>query len=77
MALSYKGRKRLSLFLLLVWLPAYIIFVVGLIGQFPPLPKWVQFPLYVFLGVAWAFPFKFAFMGIGKDDPDAEPTDEQ
>lgn len=72
MALSYKGRKRLSLFLLLVWLPAYIIFVVGLIGQFSPMPKWVQLPIYVLLGVFWAFPFKFAFMGVGKADPDDE-----
>jgi len=31
----------------------------------------IEFLIYVFLGIAWVFPFKSVFMGIGQADPDA------
>jgi len=34
-------------------------------------PMWLEFAIYVFLGVVWIFPFKKVFMGIGQADPDA------
>ena len=71
MALSYKARKRWSLVLLVVWLPAYIVVAVTLLGYIGTLNKWLAIPIYAILGVAWALPFKFVFTGIGKEDPDA------
>ncbi|MEM7440805.1 MAG: DUF2842 domain-containing protein [Pseudomonadota bacterium] len=73
--LSYKARRRLSLFLLLVFLPAYIVGAVTLMTVLPRLPVLVELVVYIFLGVAWALPFKFAFKGVGKPDPDAPPGD--
>ena len=75
MALSYKARRRWSLFILVIGLPAYIGFVwwaMSLTGQLPFL---IEMVVYIFLGVAWILPFKFVFLGVGKADPDA-PQDE-
>ena len=68
--MTYKARKRLALFLLLVGLPAYIILAVTLMGEASRFPKAIEFLIYVFLGVAWAFPLKWVFKGIGQSDPD-------
>lgn len=73
--LSYKARRRLSLFLLLVFLPAYVVGAVTVMTVLPRLPIFVELIVYVFLGVAWALPFKFAFKGVGKPDPDAPPSE--
>ena len=72
MALSYKSRRRWSLFILLVGMPAYIGFVWWVMSLMERLPFWVELPVYFFLGVAWILPFKFVFIGVGKADPDAE-----
>lgn len=72
MALSYKIRRRLSLVLLLIWLPAYIVLAVTLLNMIERLPLIIEFFIYVVLGVAWAFPFKFVFKGVGKDMPKEE-----
>lgn len=76
MGLSYKARRRWSLAILVVGIPAYIVVAVSLVALLPPMPKAVQFVLYVFLGVAWAFPLKFVFKGIGQADPDAPRGEE-
>jgi hypothetical protein len=34
-------------------------------------PIWIELAIYVGLGVLWAVPFKFIFMGVGQPDPDA------
>ncbi len=72
MALSYKSRRRWSLVILLVGMPAYIGFVWWLMSLMERLPFWAELPVYIFLGVAWILPFKFVFIGVGKADPDAE-----
>ncbi|MDX1785297.1 DUF2842 domain-containing protein [Roseovarius sp. ZX-A-9] len=72
MALSYKARRRWSLVILLIGLPAYIVLAVSLVNWLGELPRWVQLPLYVVLGFAWILPFKFVFLGVGKADPDAD-----
>ncbi len=71
MALSYKARKRWSLFLLVIWLPLYVILAVTVLGWIGGLNKYLAVIVYAILGVAWALPFKFVFKGIGKEDPDA------
>lgn len=79
MALAYKTRKRLSFLILLVGLPLYVVLVVGVMGlvydRFGQLPLLVEFALYIVLGIAWVFPFKAIFRGVGKPDPDAPPED--
>jgi hypothetical protein len=72
MALSYKARRRWSLLILLIGMPVYIIIAVNLVALLPELSKIVEFIMYVVLGIAWIIPFKFVFMGIGQEEPDAQ-----
>ena len=72
MALSYKARKRWSLVILLVGLPAYIVACVSVINWLDRPSLLVELLVYVLLGILWALPFKFVFKGIGQPDPDAE-----
>ncbi|MBC2833953.1 DUF2842 domain-containing protein [Paragemmobacter straminiformis] len=71
MALGYKTRRRLSLLILLVGLPLYIVVAVKAVSLFERPSIWVELLVYVALGVVWALPFKFVFKGIGQADPDA------
>ena len=75
MALSYKARRRWSLFILIVGIPAYIVAAVSIVNLFDRPPFWVELAVYVVLGVIWAFPLKRVFLGVGKADPDAPPQD--
>lgn len=70
--MDYKRRKRLALLILLVGMPAYVIFAVTVMSNIDRFPKWVELPTYIFLGLAWALPFRWVFLGIGKEDPDKE-----
>lgn len=70
MALSYKIRRRLSLVVLLIWLPLFIVIAVTVMNALPRQPFLVELLIYVVLGIAWALPFKFVFKGVGKADPD-------
>ena len=56
MALSYKSRRRWSLFILVIGLPLYVVIAVNLVD--------------LLLGIAWVFPLKFVFQGIGQSNPD-------
>lgn len=71
MALSYKARRRWSLAILVLGLPAYVIVAVTIMSSIGRPPVWLEFLIYVALGVLWALPFRFVFRGIGKPDPDA------
>lgn len=73
MALSYKARKRLSLLILLVGMPVYVVLAVTVMNWLPRLPLWAEVPVYLVLGVAWILPFKAVFKGIGQTDPDLPP----
>ena len=70
MALTYKTRKRLSLLILLIGMPVYVILAVTVMNTLPRLPLWAEVPVYILLGVAWILPFKTLFKGIGQPDPD-------
>ncbi|MEM6479480.1 MAG: DUF2842 domain-containing protein [Pseudomonadota bacterium] len=76
MALSHKAKRRWSLLILVVALPAYIIAAVTLMSGFrewfgmtPPIL--LELSIYIGLGVLWAFPLKRVFLGVGQADPDA------
>lgn len=75
MALSYKTRRRLSLLILVVGLPLYIIVAVNVVGLFDRPSIWLELLVYVGLGIIWALPFKAVFKGVGQADPDAPNPD--
>jgi membrane protein implicated in regulation of membrane protease activity len=76
MALSYRARRRLSLLILLVGLPAYIVAAVTVIGLLDRPPFWLELVVYLGLGVVWALPFRAVFRGIGQVDPDLADADQ-
>ena len=70
MALGYKARRRWSLVLLLVGLPAYIVVAVTVVNWFDRPGFAVELIIYIALGIIWALPFRAVFRGVGKADPD-------
>jgi len=68
--LSYKARRRLSLLILLVGLPVYVVIAVNVIAMFERPSILIEVIVYVSLGVLWAFPFKYVFRGVGQAEPD-------
>jgi len=77
MALSYRARRRLALLVLLVGLPVYVVVAVNVIELFDRPPIWVEFLVFLFIGVLWAIPLRAVFRGIGQADPDAPPEDKR
>ena len=75
MALSYKAKRRWALFLLVVWLPVYIVLAVSILALLGRPPIWLELLVYVVLGVLWALPFKFVFSGVGQKDPEDDSVD--
>ncbi len=71
MPLRHRTRKRLSLLILVLGLPLYIAAAVWLVSLFERPPLWLEFLVYVALGVVWALPFRAVFRGVGRPDPDA------
>jgi hypothetical protein len=69
--LSWKARRRWSLAILLIGLPAYVVAAVTVVNWLERPPFLVELAVYVGLGVVWALPFRFVFRGIGQPDPDA------
>lgn len=76
MALSYKARRRLSLLILLVGLPVYIVVAVTIMNWLDRPPLWLELIIYIVLGFLWAMPFKAVFKGVGKADPDKPQSPE-
>ena len=72
MALSYKTRRRLSLLILVVMLPVYIVVAVNVVEMFDRPSILVELLVFVGLGILWALPFKSIFKGVGQADPDKE-----
>ncbi|KQB95458.1 hypothetical protein AL073_16560 [Loktanella sp. 1ANDIMAR09] len=79
--MTYKARKKLALFVLVVGLPVYIIVAVTIMSymmtQEVRFPLVVEFIVYVVLGIGWAFPLKWVFKGIGQPDPDAPESSQK
>ena len=72
MPLSYKSRRRWSLVILLIGLPIYIVAAVTVVNWLDRPSIVVELLVYVVLGFLWMLPFKFVFIGVGKEDPDAK-----
>ena len=70
MNINYKNRRRISLFLLLVGLPVYVILAINVLAFFERPSILLEIIIYLSLGIIWALPFKFIFKGIGQADPE-------
>ena len=70
MNINYKNRRRISLFLLLVGLPVYVIVAINILAFFERPSILLELIIYLSLGIIWALPFKFIFKGIGQADPE-------
>lgn len=70
--MDLKTRKRLSLLILVLGLPAYIMVAVTLVNwmdaRWGRQPIWVELLVYVGLGVIWILPLKRIFTGIGRGE---------
>ena len=75
MALTYKTRRRLSLLILLVGMPAYIAVAWWVMSLFERPGIWLEFAIYIVLGILWVLPFKAVFKCVGQADPDAPRDD--
>ena len=64
--MSYTLKRRLSLLILVVGLPVYIILIVNLISSFDRPNFVVELLIYLLSGVVWAFPLKSVFRGVGQ-----------
>ena len=64
--MSYKLKRRLSLLILVVGLPVYIVLIVNLISSFDRPNFVVELLIYLLSGVVWAFPLKSVFRGVGQ-----------
>mgnify|MGYP001822104213 CR=1 FL=1 len=78
--MTFKARKRLALFVLVVGLPIYIVVAATIMSIM--LNQEIRFAwpiavfIYVVLGIGWAFPLKWVFRGIGQPDRDAPPEEQ-
>ena len=68
--MSYKLKRRLSLLVLVVGLPVYIILIVNLIASFDRQNFIVELFIYLLSGIVWAFPLKSVFRGVGQAEED-------
>ncbi len=64
--MSYKLKRRLSLFILIVGLPIYVILIVNLISSFDRPNFLVELLIYLFSGIVWALPLRSVFRGVGQ-----------
>ena len=70
MNITYKNRRRISLLLLLVGLPVYVILAINILEFFERPSILLEVIIYLSLGIIWALPFKFIFKGVGQADPE-------
>ena len=76
--MTYRTRRILSLVLLLVWLPLYIVAAVTVTGWFDRPHILLELGIYAGLGFLWALPFRRVFRGVGRadtGDPEADRRD--
>lgn len=70
--MDLKSRKRLSLLILVLGLPAYIIVAVSVVNwmdaRWGRQPIWIELLVYIGLGLVWILPLKRIFTGIGREE---------
>lgn len=70
--MNLKTRKRLSLLILVIGLPLYILVAVSLVNwmdaRFGRQPILIELVVYIVLGILWALPFRRVFSGVGRGE---------
>lgn len=70
--MNLKMRKRLSLLILVIGLPLYILVAVSLVNwmdaRFGRQPILIELVVYIVLGILWALPFRRVFSGVGRGE---------
>lgn len=70
--MQLKTRKRLSLLVLMLGMPAYVVLAVTLVNwmdaRFGRQPVWIELAIYVLLGILWILPLKRVFRGVGRGE---------
>ncbi|SET52771.1 DUF2842 domain-containing protein [Paracoccus homiensis] len=70
--MQLKTRKRLSLLVLMLGMPAYVVLAVTLVNwmdaRFGRQPIWIELAIYVVLGILWILPLKRVFRGVGRGE---------
>ncbi len=70
--MKLKTRKRLSLLILVVGMPLYVVAAVTLVNwmdaRFGRQPILIEVAIYVVLGILWILPFKRVFSGVGRGE---------
>lgn len=74
--MTYRTRRILSLVLLLVGLPLYIVVAITAVGWIDRPHILLELAIYLGLGFLWALPFKAVFKGVGRADPESPPDQE-
>ncbi|HBG97976.1 MAG: DUF2842 domain-containing protein [Rhodobacteraceae bacterium] len=72
MSLSYRTRRRLSLLILVIGVPAYIVCAVSLIALLDRPSFLTELGIYVGLGFLWILPLRPVFRGVGRPPPEGE-----
>lgn len=70
MAMTHRTRKRLSLLILLVGMPLWVVTAVTVVGWMDRPPIWVELLVYIVLGLVWALPFRRVFLGVAQAPSD-------
>ena len=73
--MTYRTKRILSLLLLLVGLPVYIVAAVTVVGLIERPHIVLEVAIYLGLGFLWALPFKAVFKGVGRADPESPPEE--
>ena len=71
--MTYRSKRLLSLLVLLVGLPLYIVVAITVVGWIDRPHMVLEVAIYVGLGILWALPFKAVFRGVGREDPGKPP----
>ncbi|PQO22261.1 DUF2842 domain-containing protein [Rhodobacteraceae bacterium WD3A24] len=72
MSLTWKTRRRLSLLILVVALPVYVVVAVNIVALFERPSPLLELGVYAALGIVWVLPLRGIFRGIGQPEPDDE-----
>ncbi|MCE0505290.1 MULTISPECIES: DUF2842 domain-containing protein [unclassified Roseivivax] len=73
---SHKTKKRLAILILVVGLPVYAVVASSVMTWLDRPPILLELLIYAALGVIWALPFRWVFLGVGQPDPEAPREDQ-
>jgi hypothetical protein len=73
--MTYRTKRILSLLILLVGLPLYIVVATTVVGWIERPHIVLEVAIYLALGFLWALPFKAVFKGVGREDPEKPPEE--